>query len=442
MKKVSKLLTALVLVPLVANAADTGDLAIARNQYCLKGTISDADDHPLPAVRVGMRSVRASTTTDSNGHFILSFSNRYLPNPDKNKPYDCVEIDKDAYLGQAFEVRDLSFFDKPLVAKLKLNPLTEDWAEFSRRMSVNYILPHGTPRPPKDFSLISDDEWKKTLASIEGMGQEGPTEQVFFQAYVPKKAAGLKAVFLISRHGMGTIDHPKLREFADCSGVALVSVLGNSVQRGCYPVSAIDEDIDRLGQLLHHPELSKLPFFTFGHSNGTGFSALFASQRPDRAIAWISYHSGASFHLQFPGVEKVPGLAMHGQIDPFSHNGQEQTIKNLRKERNAPIALMMEGNVAHGPVDRDKNATWAFIIQFCEAAMRIRLNPDGTLRPVVIEQGWLGANYDRSQGGQQELAIAPYVEFKGDRSIANWLPDRQFAEVWQRYGKTDPRPVK
>jgi hypothetical protein len=218
--------------------------------------------------------------------------------------------------------------------------------------------------------------------------------------------------------------------------------LGNSVQRGCYPVSAIDEDIDRLGQLLHHPELSKLPFFTFGHSNGTGFSALFASQRPDRAIAWISYHSGASFHLQFPGVEKVPGLAMHGQIDPFSHNGQEQTIKNLRKERNAPIALMMEGNVAHGPVDRDKNATWAFIIQFCEAAMRIRLNPDGTLRPVVIEQGWLGANYDRSQGGQQELAIAPYVEFKGDRSIANWLPDRQFAEVWQRYGKTDPRPVK
>jgi hypothetical protein len=103
---------------------------------------------------------------------------------------------------------------------------------------------------------------------------------------------------------------------------------------------------------------------------------------------------------------------------------------------------MMEGNVAHGPVDRDKNATWAFIIQFCEAAMRIRLNPDGTLRPVVIEQGWLGANYDRSQGGQQELAIAPYAEFKGDRSIANWLPDRQFAEVWQRYGKTDPRPVK
>jgi pimeloyl-ACP methyl ester carboxylesterase len=241
---------------------------------------------------------------------------------------------------------------------------------------------------------------------------------------------------------MGTIEHPQLRDFADRDGVALVSVLGNPIQRGFYPVSAIDDDIRRLGQLLHHPELSTLPFFSFGHSNGTGFAGSFASQRPDRAIAWISYHSGAAFHLQVPGVEKVPGLAMHGQIDPFSHNGQEQTIKNLRKQRNAPIALMMEGNVAHGPVDKDKNATWNFIVQFCEAAMRIRLNPGGTLRPIVIEQGWLGANYDRGRGGQQELAIAPYGEFQGDRSIANWLPDRQFAEVWQRYGKTDPRPVK
>ena len=33
--------------------------------------------------------------------------------------------------------------------------------------------------------------------------------------------------------------------------------------------------------------------------------------------------------------------------------------------------------------------------------MRIRLNDDGTLRPVVIEQGWLGANYNQSQGGRE-----------------------------------------
>jgi hypothetical protein len=271
--------------------------------------------------------------------------------------------------------------------------------------------------------------------------KDGPTEQVVFQAYIPKDAKKLKAVFLLTRHGIGSIDHARLRDFANRNDVALVSVKGNPVQRGFYPVSILDEHIARLGQMLKHPEIVSLPLISFGHSNGTGFSGIFASQRPDRVIAWISYHSGAAFHLQFPGVEKVPGLVIHGNIDPFFKSGQEQTVKNLRRDRNAAIAMMLEGNVAHGPVDKDQNATWNFITAFCEAAMRIRLNDDGTLKPVVIEQGWLGANYDRSQGGQQELAIAPYAEFKGDRSIANWLPDGKFAEIWQLYAKTDPRPV-
>jgi len=132
---------------------------------------------------------------------------------------------------------------------------------------------------------------------------------------------------------------------------------------------------------------------------------------------------------------------MHGHIDKFANNGQEQTVKNMRKDRNAALAMMMECNVGHFPVEKGQTATWDFIIAFCEASMRIRLNDDGTLRPVKIEQGWLGANYDRSQGGQQELAIAPYPEFKGDRSTANWLPDKIFAEAWQLYGKTDPRLI-
>jgi hypothetical protein len=74
--------------------------------------------------------------------------------------------------------------------------------------------------------------------------------------------------------------------------------------------------------------------------------------------------------------------------------------------------------------------------------MRTRLNEDGTLKPVVVEQGWLGANYEIEKGGQQELTIALYEEFKGDRSTANWLPDKAFAEAWQLYGKTDPRPSR
>lgn len=327
-----------------------------------------------------------------------------------------------------------------LAADLEPNPVTEERAEFSARISMEYSL--GGVSTDESFNLIPAGEWQKFFANMKGRKGDEPMEQVVFQAYIPKDAKKLKAVFLLSRHGMGSIDHPRLRDFASRNAVALVGVKGNPVQRGFYPVELIDPYVAHLGQMLKHTELPTLPVISFGHSNGTGFSGIIASQRPERTIAWISYHSGAAFHLQFPNVEKVPALVLHGLIDPFFENGQEETVKHLRQERNAAMAMMLEANVAHDPVDKGQDATWDFIAAFSEAALRIRLNDDGTLKPVVIENGWLGATYDRTQGGQQELAIAPYREFQGDRATANWLPDKLFAETWQRYGKTDPRPLE
>ncbi len=416
------------------------DLAAAGNQYTLSGKISDTSDNLLPDVRVALKRAGVVTNTDGNGKFSLSFTSDKPLVKDKKEVYDYLEIDKDGYQGRTVNIPDLSFFDKPVAEKLEPNPIGEDNVGFSTRMSLDYTYP--PIRVDADYSLISESKWKDFFAGMDGKKKDGPTDRVYFHAYVPKNAKKLKAVFLLSRHGIGSIDHPVLRDFAARHSIALVGMLGDPVQRGFYPVSVIDEHLKKLGQMVNHPELATVPILTFGHSNGTGFAGSFPSQRTDRVIAWISYHSGGSFHLQFPNVEKVPGLAMHGQIDQFVNAGQEQTVKNLRKDRNAALAMMMEGNVGHGPVDKGQNATWTFIVQFCEAAMRIRLNDDGTLKPVIIENGWLGANYDRSQGGQQELAVAPYAEFKGDRSVANWLPDKKFAEAWQLYGKTDPRPVK
>jgi pimeloyl-ACP methyl ester carboxylesterase len=442
MKPFQRLLivAALLLFPLPRGELFAETRMAATSQHILKGRISDAGDHPLAHVRVGLRSDGAVAHTDQTGQFTLLLSAGRPLTKGNGDVDDYLELDKDGYLGKTVNIQELSFFDRPLVEKLQPNPVTEDRAEFSTRMSMDYILPPISP--DAQFSLISPNQWKNFFASMDSRKKNGFTEQVVFQAYVPKGARKLKAVFLLSHHGIGSIDHPRLRDFANRNGVALVSVNGNPVQRGFYPVSVIDEHIERLGRMLKHTELASLPVITFGHSNGTGFAAIFPSQRPDRVIAWISYHSGGAFHLQFPGIEKVPGLAMHGLIDPFFRYGQQQTVRNLREQRNAPLAMMLEANVAHFPVDKDQNATWDFIAAFCEAAMRIRLADDGTLKPVVIEQGWLGANYDRTQGGQQDLVIAPYAEFEGNRSIANWLPDEEFAKTWQLYGKTDPRPVK
>lgn len=407
--------------------------------FTLKGRITDNAGQPLADVRVGLRQAGVSVQTDASGQFTLEYRPAKPFVKDRAGILEDVEIDKDGFMGRTLNIKDPAFFDQPLNEKLAPVEATADRAEFTTRMGMNIILPPIST--DKSFSLIPPEQWQKWFASMSDRNDDR-TEQVVFQAYIPARAKKLKAMFLLTRHGIGSIDHPRLRDFADRNSVALVSVRGNPVQRGFYPVSLIDEPVAKLGRMLNHPELGGLPIIAFGHSNGTGFSGIFASQRPKQVIGWISYHSGAAFHLQFPGVEKVPGLALHGMIDPFFKNGQEQTVKHLRQERNAAMAMMIEANVAHGPVDKDQNATWDFIAAFAEAVMRTRINDDGSIRPMVIESGWLGANYDTAKGGQQKLDIASYTGFKGDRATANWLPDKTFAEVWQQYGKTDPRPVR
>jgi hypothetical protein len=415
---------------------------MAEQTNSLQGRIMDTSDNWLPDVRVALQRSGAATRTDGNGLFTLTFSRKEPLVADEKGVYECLELDKEGYLGRTVEIRDLSYFGSPIAEKMEPNPVGEDNVGFSVRMSTAHSV-HGLDRAlgsPEPGTPISEADFRRVLSRMETIRTNEPTDRVWFHVYVPKTAGKLRAAFLLSRHGIGTIDHPRLRAFADRHNIALVGILGNPVQRGCYPVSLLDEHIRKLGEMVHHPELANLPVLTFGHSNGTGFATIYPSQRPERVIAWISYHSGWSFHLQFPGIEAVPGLVLHGQKDEWIEHGQEQTVKHLRRDRNAAVAMMIEGNVGHGPLDPD--ATWALIVEFCEAAMRVRLNDDGSLRPVQLEQGWLGANYDRAKGGQQDLAIAPYAQFQGERSIANWLPDEGFAKVWRAYGRTDPRAGK
>jgi len=264
-----------------------------------------------------------------------------------------------------------------------------------------------------------------------------PKEKTLFRVYLPKATKRIKSMFLISQHGVGIhlAEHPIVRSFADKNQMAIIGVAGNPIQRGICPVSVLDGILKDISLKVNHPELATAPALTFGHSNGTGFSALYAALRPDRVIGWISYHSGGSWHLAFPRVEKVPGLVMHGPKDRWIENGQEQTVKDLRSKRNAPVSMTVEVNAGHSPTDR--GATFAYILAFCEACLRTRIPECATgappLKPVNIEAGWLGGNYDLSKGGMQKLPIAPYGEFSGDKSRANWLPDATFAKFWQTY---------
>jgi pimeloyl-ACP methyl ester carboxylesterase len=403
----------------------------------LHGRVMDSSDNWLPDVRIRLLRLGLETRTDGNGMFQLPVPVDLLEPAPSGGPWDQAELVKEGHRGRVIALDSRPDFDLPVTWIMEPDPVGADNPRFTvvmpRSASIHGIIRKEKLEAPHAVSVTALRE------NLDQIRERPPADnqEARFYGWAPPGIEHLRAVFLISLHGMGSIDHPVLRRFAAENAVALVGVEGQPVQRGCYPVELLDAPLERLGIELGHPGLATLPVFTFGHSNGTGFATVYAVDRADRLIGWISYHSGHAWQLLLPGVEHAPGLVLHGHLDRWLENGQEAAVKSLRRERNAPVGMMLEGNVGHGPVDT--KATWEFIVAFCEAVMRTRLTPEGTLRPVVVEEGWLGGVYDRSIGGQQDLPVAPFASFDGDRESANWLPDAAFAETWRVYGKTDPR---
>jgi len=405
--------------------------------YSLSGRIMDTSDNWLPDVRVTLTKTGVSTQTDGNGLFQLHFTSKapLIAGPDGK--IDTLELTKPGFGKRTIAITNPTYFTQPVSEKLEPNPVATDTISLKANLPLNHSI-HGLPGVVGADSRdpITGEKLHEALKKVASRGDQ-PAGEAEFHAYIPRPASPLRAAFLISLHGMGSVDHPALRRFADQNQIALVGVKGPSIQRGCYPLDLLDAPLERLGKLTGHPELATVPVLTFGHSNGTGFATVYAAGRPDRLIGWISYHSGYAWQLLLPGVEAAPGLVMHGHLDTWLQHGQEQAVKDLRRLRKAPVAMMLEANVGHGPVDA--NATWEFIVAFCQSVLRTRLGADGKLRPIALERGWLGGIYNRNVGGQQKLPIAAYRDFAGNPDQANWLPDRGFAEVWQQYGQTNPK---
>lgn len=129
---------ALLLIPLAAFCAENP--VSVTSPLTLNGRISDNSDHPIANVRVGLRSNGAVAQTDQNGQFTLTLNAGHPFTRDQTKVYDYVELDKDGYVGRTINIQELSFFDHPMAEKLEPNPITEDRAEFSTRISMGYTL--------------------------------------------------------------------------------------------------------------------------------------------------------------------------------------------------------------------------------------------------------------------------------------------------------------
>lgn len=305
--------------------------------------------------------------------------------------------------------------------------------------SIGWVRAHTQPPAQKTWDWkLTDAQWRQAVA---GKG-EGNREDVSFDLWVPDEVDCARGIVVISGHGSGQFlfKHPDLRRLARQLHLALFKFLGNPMQRGFWPRSLLDERLQAFAARSKHPELVHAPLFLYGHSNGTGFSAIFPATEGRRVWAWVSMRPGTTMQVMQPGAAQVPGLVMFGEDDPFfarpSQRENMAVVESMRREHGALWHCAVEPKTGHGPGAK----SWPLVFSFLRHTFAARVPADADPRhgPVALralrpEQGWLGRNWDVAQGGYQSLPIAPFADFLGDKSTASWLIDATYAADWQSF---------
>jgi hypothetical protein len=301
----------------------------------------------------------------------------------------------------------------------------------------------GTPDPRQVVARnwdwkVSDAQWR---ATVEQKG-EGHREEVRFELWLPEGLRTARGIVVMSGHGSGEnlFQRGDLRALAKELELGLFKFTGNPMQRGFWPRSLLFEHLKAFGVLSGHPELEHAPLFLYGHSNGTGFSAVFPSYVPERVWGWVSMRPGITFQVYQPGAAQVPGLVIFGEDDPFLTRPSKEenlaVVGALRKNHRALWNIAVEPKTGHGPGEQ----TWPLVFSFLRHSFSARVPAEADasrgpvkLRPLVLESGHLGQNWAAQTGGYQKLATAPFTDFDGDRSTASWLLNAAYAADWQQF---------
>ncbi len=236
----------------------------------------------------------------------------------------------------------------------------------------------------------------------------------------------------------------KLQEFAarhDFAIIGVTSFFGTRI----YPDlgKIIVEAMNDWAKLGVHPEIANLPIIARGSSNAGMTAYGLVCCVPERMICFTP-NVGPRYNPESPpdAALKVPALLHIGPEDPLVRGGVERTTELFEdiRPRGALWAWDAEKDKGHeiGHID-DVD------MKFYETCISLRLPADADPRkgPVKLnelpeESGWL---VDLSSWASGITYIAPYDEYKGDKTKAGWVPNRDIAYLYRGVATHD-NPLK
>ncbi len=300
--------------------------------------------------------------------------------------------------------------------------------------------------PPETTVVVEVGKWPVSTANQH------------FHLWVPEHTPVVKGLLAFVFHGCGQefAENASLRALAAelaCAVVGFDKTYGypGHVQRG-VPSDVLLKALAELATAAGRPEVEHAPILTFGHSNATMFAAGFASQEPQRTIAWIAFKSAFGGQFSLPEIYRIPGAVLSGEDDEQYFSDQLATVRKLRHQHRALLHMIVEPGGGHGPMGQ---ASYTILLAFIKTAFHARVPAAADPRqgPVKLidlaeASGWLGQTLDgvrvkpsldtkrtweQPVDPRRRLEIAPYADYPGDHGFASWFPTEEYARKWQQF---------
>ena len=281
-----------------------------------------------------------------------------------------------------------------------------------------------------------------------------------FTVWIPPGVERVRGV-VVHQHGCGTgscssgltgahdLHWQALAAKHDCALVAPVYEQPETAdcQLWCDPRNGSADTFKRalaeLGNLTGHAEIESVPWALWGHSGGGVWAGAMTCLYPDRVVAtWLrsgvplleadASRPGSKPHAFPDAARAVPMLCNLGAKEGVRDIDERfkgvwpgnKTFFEAVRRRGALVGVAIDPLSSH-----DCGNQRYLAIPWLDACLAARLpeEPDGTLRPMAIENAWLAP----IEGGSP----VPANRFSGDALALGWLPDEATAKRWTAYVK-------
>jgi len=321
-------------------------------------------------------------------------------------------------------------------------------------------------------------EWTTTLD--RGPGRDPKHGNAMHYLWIPDGLKAVRGIFL-SQQTMfeaGIMKNAEVRAACAEKGLAVAycqAGIGLDFLNGVGDKN-LEGILAEFAKESKHPEVEFAPMITLGHSTGGIFCRNVAYWKPERVAGVVHVMSGnlqAHIGDYTRSLVGVPILFINGEWEQYGPDGgdlkgglhsdmglrtqgaqqqsqtqwlimRQQIIGRRTKNPDNVMGLIASRNHSH---TQWEGAMFGMVAQFIRSVANLRIpkeDPDGKTvmkcRPAKASDGWLLDADIKAP----KFEPAAYADFKGNKTLALWYPDKAMAlRVWEynQQGWKDPDPT-